>query len=134
LNSFTSSLPHFHGLKNLCIGRVKGITAEIADKFLKAVERNTTLEHISLAHEILPKFKNPHAEKIKSRLDHIMSLNRAGRRVLSSSNVPRSLWPRILGKSSDNRDALFFFLREKPDVFFMRHESGRKRKRDESDR
>lgn len=54
-------------------------------------------------------------------------------------DVPRSLWSRILARSSTMPDVLFYFLREKPNVRVTQNRiattqasiASRKRKRDE---
>lgn len=68
---------------------------------------NTTLETFEC-------FKEGAADR--SRLDYLLELNKGGRRILQSQSVPNSLWPLVLGRSSQSKDVLFHFLRQKPDI------------------
>jgi len=94
------------------------------------LEHNTTLENI-----ICP-FRGTERRGLQAhaKIGHLVTLNRGGRRILSSQpEVPRNYWSRILANSSDKPDVLYFFLREKPDVLIPRLPmSGRKRKRTSS--
>lgn len=70
---------------------------------------------------------------LQTQLDLITSLNRAGRRILRSPrDVPRSLWPLVLAKSSDKADVIYFFLREKPDLFKKQTSLGKRKRGGES--
>jgi hypothetical protein len=57
----------------------------------------------------------------QAKVDLVVTLNRDSRQILISSHSegPRNYWQAILANSSDNADVIFFFLREKLDVFFI---------------
>lgn len=95
--------PYFDGLS--------GFTHEIADGFVEGIHCNTNLESIRFHrdNEAVPE----HAAAIVPQVEHLLKLNRAGRKIPKSTNVPSALWPRVLAKSSKGPDVLFFFLREK---------------------
>jgi hypothetical protein len=128
LAAFAASLPQMRGLEDLDIGpNVKDFTSEIGNSFVSALECNTTLKRVTLYNEGEP--PSPHAAKIMSRVNHLLALNRGGRRILHAPNVPDSLWPHILGRSSDDNNVIFHFLREKPGVV-SNMTRNRKRKRE----
>jgi hypothetical protein len=113
LKAFARALPLMEGLKNLCLGNLIGFTHEIASAFVEGLQQNTVLESIRFHHhdkEELPE----HAAAIMPQVEYLLKLNRGGRKILKSSNVPSALWPCVLAKSSKDPDVLFFFLREKP--------------------
>jgi hypothetical protein len=121
VKAIVASLPHVHGLKTLALP-VNGSTPEIANDLIKAIEQNTTLEHfIACGGSYWKNWQHP-------EVNHLLALNRGGRRILKSPSVPRSLWPRILGRCAENANALFFFLREKSDAIFGGGRDTRKRK------
>jgi hypothetical protein len=73
--------------------------------------------------------------EVMPQVERLLALNRGGRRLLSAtgeSASPLNYWPRILARSSDNADVLFFFLREIPNVLVAKAGS-RKRKRGDHD-
>lgn len=126
LQTFVSYLPKMKGLKHLVLLDVIGFTASIAADFVKSLEENVSLETFKIQAE------NSEAVLISPRADYLLSLNRAGRRILRSPNVPSALWPLVLQRSNSDPDALFFFLREKPsDLIGPKKNVSRKRKRGE---
>lgn len=130
LNAFSSCLPSMRGLKSLSF-YLHCLSPQNAIQFLEALSRNTELEHVDLSGgpDIDSLFK-----EMKPKVELQMTLNRAGKRILrSESQVPDSLWPLILAKSSKKPDVLYFFLREKPGVLINKPpppaRNSRKRKR-----
>jgi hypothetical protein len=119
-----------HSIKNITLGVIGSPTVETEDAVLEAIQRNTTLEQCSL--------HGSFSAETKAKVEYLLSLNRGGRRILSSrSAVPLNYWPRILANSSDNADVLFFFLKEKHDTLIPRADARRirtaPRKRKRSD-
>lgn len=105
--AFAKCLPFMNNLKHLEMQYLNGLTKEGAETFLKGVEANTELEQVTLAN----------TQHLELQIKYQMALNQAGKRILKSQgHVPDSLWPLVLAKSSNNPDALYFFLREKPEV------------------
>lgn len=103
-------------LKRLSV-RLDGFTSEICDAFLTAVERNTTLENLYLYDERCrpEQPENLYKTRLMSRANHLLTLNRGGRRILrSESDVPRSLWPLVLAKSANKADVITSFSRRNP--------------------
>jgi hypothetical protein len=97
---------------------------ELAD----ALRQNNTLELLDLMNGI-------HRKGAMPQVEHLLALNRGGRRLLSATGEsvpPLNYWPRILARSSDNADVLFYFLREIPSVLAAKAGS-RKRKRVDHD-
>jgi hypothetical protein len=118
LVDFAECLPLMNGLKHLDLQYLKGLTKDGAATFLKGIKANTELEQVAFA-DVL--WVDPCTKKLSDELapqiQYQMALNRAGKRILKSQgHVPDSLWPLVLAGSSNNPDALYFFLREKPDV------------------
>lgn len=126
LKTFLSKIPEMHGLEKLEIHLDNMVgSPETARLLIVSLERNTTLKKFDL-------WSRPEAiQAVMSKVFRLMELNRAGRKILGSHNVPRSLWPHILAKSSNERDVLYFFLREKPELFMKQSILG-KRKREPS--
>lgn len=74
---------------------------------LKEVERNTTLAANLATTETVQTFA--------ARVKHLLTLSRGGRRILGSQHgVPRSFGLLFFAKSSNETNAIFHFLREKP--------------------
>jgi hypothetical protein len=123
VNALIASLPRATTDLAFFLSQEQGVTADIANAFLKAFEQNLSLESFLL---IPP---NPHKlncqlSDIMKQVERIVVLNRAGRCILSSrtpDHVPRSLWPRslahILAKSRKNADVIYFLLCENPQLF-----------------
>jgi hypothetical protein len=130
--AFAMRLSSMNGLKTLMIdngdSETRCYTSEIGNSFVLALEQNTTLENFYFDamdddFEVMP------------QVMHLLSLNCGGRRLLSmtgESAPPLNYWPRILARSSDNADVLFYFLHEIPNVLVARAGS-RKRKRGDHD-
>lgn len=78
------------------------------------------------------------SESFKAKAERLTALNRAGRKILNVHDLPRSLWPHILAKSSDKPDVIYYFLQQKPELFMKepspspRHLGKRKRDIDDS--
>lgn len=85
-----------------------GANQDNIDEIANAITKgNTTLEIFDL----------PKEERVdRTKLDLVLKLNKGGRRILESRNVPDALWPQVLGRSSDSQDVLFFFLRQNPSL------------------
>lgn len=111
LKAFVEALPLMHRIKAPYFDGLSGFTHEIADGFVEGIHCNTNLESIRFHrdNEAVPE----HAAAIVPQVEHLLKLNRAGRKIPKSTNVPSALWPRVLAKSSKGPDVLFFFLREK---------------------
>jgi Ran GTPase-activating protein (RanGAP) involved in mRNA processing and transport len=112
LKAFATRLSSMNGLKTLRIEHrnVRGYTSEIGKLFILALEQNTTLETFD--------FMRNEFEDMP-QVNFLLALNRGGRRLLSATGEsvpPLNYWPRILARSSDNADMLFYFLCEIPNV------------------
>jgi Ran GTPase-activating protein (RanGAP) involved in mRNA processing and transport len=128
INALIGSIPHMSGLLSLSVSYVEEVDSEQASTFLKAIECNTTLESLDLG---VRGESNKHLTEIMPQVRRLTALNRAGRRILKSeTEVARSLWPHILGRSSGNNpEAIYFFLRENPHLFKKKQSVLGKRKR-----
>lgn len=113
LDLIACHLPAMSGLTRITIFDLNGLTPQIVDSFIEALERNTELESVCLR-----AYNDPDAERliegIMPRVNHQMLLNHGGKRILSEHNVLNGLWPEILARSSKEPDVLFYFLRERP--------------------
>lgn len=133
--AFASCLPSMYGLKKLDMFELHGVTSEGSNAFLDALEDNTELEYVAVDASITADFETRELlDDMRSKMKYQMALNKAGKRILKSdeNDVPGGLWPLILEQSSHNPDALYFFLRKKPDVLINKPLSAgvsRKRKR-----
>lgn len=110
-DAIVTRLPGMRGLRKLsfCASGVQCLpTTETIDDMTARIERhNTTLEHFEF-----PSKK----DSDRTRLDFVLKLNQAGRRMLQCPNAPTALWPLVLGRSSHSPDAIYSFLREKPEL------------------
>lgn len=93
---------------------------------LSAMENNTSLQNFYFY-----KYNDTLIEGLGAKITMFTSLNRAGRKILGSYDVPRSLWPLILAKSSKHPDVIYYFLQQKPELFMKQSILG-KRKRNAS--
>jgi hypothetical protein len=116
-------------VKRLAICLYLSIVTACADVIVAAVEKNTVLESVEFCDT---NNESIHNDKISPRVNHFLDLNRGGHKILESPSVPRSLWPHILGRCSNDPNVLCCFLHQKPDVFFKRTRGTQKRKRDDS--
>ena len=57
-------------------------------------------------------------DKLKGNLEHLLDLNQAGRRAVTECKATKYLWPYILERADSiyGPDALFYFLRELPEL------------------
>jgi hypothetical protein len=119
LKAFATRLSTMKGLKTLKVS-ASGYTSEIGNSFVLALEHNTTLETFD--------FFSMHRDfEIMPQVEHLLALNRGGRRLLSATGEsvpPLNYWSRILARSSDNADVLFYFLREIPNDLVAKAGSG----------
>lgn len=127
MKAFTDCLPSMKCLKTLDLTGLRGAKADTARAFLGALERNVVLEKVSVRDAAI---EAEVRDEFMSRLEYLLTLNRGGRRILTSPAVPQALWPRVLGRSSDNKDVLFFFLREKPDILIRKTVSPKRKRSD----
>jgi Ran GTPase-activating protein (RanGAP) involved in mRNA processing and transport len=130
LDAVATCIPHMSGLKGLFLYEINNFTADHGHAFCGAFSRNAVLEQSCFfqGDGCSPDCATNIVKTIK-HVNHLLTLNRGGRRILSSEReVPRSLWPRVLALSKDKPDVIYFFLKEKPDVFFKKGALG-KRKR-----
>jgi Ran GTPase-activating protein (RanGAP) involved in mRNA processing and transport len=126
LKAFATRLSSMNGLKTLIVSSYdgRGYTSEIGNSIVLALEQNTTLETFEI-------YSSSHKLVFMPQVERLLALNRGGRRLLSAmgeSVPPLNYWPRILARSSDNADVLFYFLREIHNVLVEKAGS-RKRKR-----
>jgi hypothetical protein len=132
LKAFAMHLSSMNCLKSLEVnhGDTSCFTSEIGNSFMMALEQNTTLEKFRVfVHDSGGRFE------VMPQMERLLALNRGGRRLLSAAGEsvpPLNYWPRILARSSDNADVLFYFLREIPNVIVAKAGS-RKRKRGDHD-
>jgi hypothetical protein len=132
LKAFATRLSTMNGLKTLIIDNAndprRGYTSEIGNSFVLALEQNTTLETFD--------FDAIHDDvEVMPQVQRLLALNSGGRRLLSATGEsvpPLSYWPRILARSFDNADVLFYFLREIPNVLVAQAGS-REHKRGDDD-
>jgi Ran GTPase-activating protein (RanGAP) involved in mRNA processing and transport len=138
LNAFARTLPLLRRVETIEFCWLKEITSNTTSSFLRGLEQNTEIRRIAFcdpddAHDEMPE----HVSSIMPQVERLLALNRGGRRILKSLNVPASLWPLILARSCDNPDVLFYFLCEKPAELIGAKKPDRatrvtrKRKRDE---
>jgi hypothetical protein len=123
LKAFATCLSSMNGLKTLEVTS-SGYTSEIGNSFVLALEQNTTLETFDFA-------ALHNDSEVTPQVERLLALNRGGRRLLSAmgeSAPPLNYWPRILARSFDNADVIFYFLREIPNVLVAQAGS-RERKR-----
>jgi hypothetical protein len=129
LKAFAMRLSSMNGLKSLEVHESSGYTSELENSFVVlALEQNTTLETfycngLDSDVEAMPLVKR------------LLALNHGGRRLLSATGEsvpPLNYWSRVLARSSDNADVLFYFLREIPNVL-VKKAGSRKRKRGNHD-
>jgi Leucine-rich repeat (LRR) protein len=127
VKAFATRLSSMNGIKTLVVTS-RGYTSEIGNSFVMALEQNTTLETFD--------FDAMRSDvKVMPQVKRLLDLNHGGRRLLSvigESVPPLNYWPRILARSSDNAEVLFYFLREIPNVLVAKAGS-RKRKRGNDD-
>lgn len=126
LQSFSTALPQMHGLKELSLTFTNAFNAKTFAAFVDSLRQNTTVEVVD----------SPNCPKeTLAAAQYYAELNRGGRKILASQgNVPPSLWPRILARSPNKPNVLYFSLQEKPDVLVSQHRAGtiaRKRKREQ---
>ena len=101
-----------------------------ASALTDALVANDALKHLSLQHGNVFNAWGRH-KKVMQQVERLLALNRGGRRLLSATGEsipPLNYWPRILARSSNNADVLFYFLREIPHVLVAKAGS-RERKR-----
>lgn len=125
LRAIIDGIPRMSTLKTLCL--TSGIPASnpgLANELLGAIDRNTSLSDFFISGQYS-------ITGFAAKVHRLMDLNKAGRKILGSHDVPRSLWPLILAKSSAKPDVIFYFLQQKPDLFKKQSLLG-KRKRDAS--
>lgn len=114
LERLIEAIPVMNGLQSLSIddGRYgSGYVSGLATAILNALEGNTTLQHFEHRG-----FGLSNVTGFEERVEWLMTLNRAGRRILGTENVADSIWPLILAKSSKKPDAIHYFLHEKPQL------------------
>lgn len=93
LDLIACHLPAMSGLTRITIFDLNGLTPQIVDSFIEALERNTELESVCLR-----AYNDPDAERliegIMPRVNHQMLLNHGGKRILSEHNFLNGLWPK----------------------------------------
>jgi Ran GTPase-activating protein (RanGAP) involved in mRNA processing and transport len=121
LDALVASLPDMRGLKSIEL--CTEFTSETGDAFVAALERNTTLEHVSFGEWFDGEWVDTAtAEQFMPRMDLLTALNRGGRQLITEpeeSLLPLNYWPTVLARSSENADVIFFFLCEKHDVLLV---------------
>lgn len=100
------------------------IAVDGARALLNALEHNTSLQTSYF-------YGDRWFDGFTAKVNRFMKLNRGGRKILNSHDVPRSLWPYILAKSSKEPDVIYYFLQQKPELFKKQSLLG-KRKRESS--
>lgn len=126
-------IPKMPSLEALDLVSTDPLTVDTASAFLTFLEENTVLKFADVGYRGID---IEDKEEFEPKLEYLLRLNRGGRRALTETSLPLSLWPTILGRSSPDKDILFFFLREKHDVLIRRNattKNTRKRKRAKSD-
>ena len=118
LSALGECMPKMKGLEQLNVGDFFDNSA--AEVLLEGLKLNTKL---SVLYMESPVYDNVWMEK---RLDFYLRLNRSGRSLLHDTSAPSSLWASALARASWNDDdgspdALYYLLREKPDLFDSRH-------------
>lgn len=92
LNAFAAALPLMRGIKTLQFSNLSGFTSEVGNAFIKGIECNTVLENIEFCEGLLNEEMPEHAATILPQVNHLLALNRGGRKILTASSVPTSLW------------------------------------------
>lgn len=117
LKAFGKCLPKMKGLEQLDAGDFYDIVA--ADAVLEGLKENTRLSELY--------FQSPISDclgstSIELEMDFYIRLNKSGRSLLHSCDIPSSAWPTVLARASANHsesgspDVLYHLLRQKPDL------------------
>ena len=114
-NAIGQSLPKWKGLVSLQI-QFNLFSEAGFENIVKGLSKNFYLKSMYLLNAGP---SNRRIDKLFQEMQHWIRLNKAGRRVLDEKKgLPPVLWPLVLTKASKayNTDALFFLLRESPDI------------------
>ena len=111
-----ASLPSMVGLLTFILGGNEEITGVGALKIVNGLKSNTELINFDFNNVNLQ--GHPIIDVITWKL---LLLNKAGRRILKSENIPAGLWSLILERSNDKTDALYHFLQEQPNLLHGGH-------------
>ncbi|CAJ1965091.1 unnamed protein product [Cylindrotheca closterium] len=96
---FAKSLPKMKGLESILFGEIHHT---LAVALLNGMKENDTLQHVD----------GPFGdESCWSMIDFYLRLNRGGRKMLKMA-PPSVLWSRMLSRSTNDLDVLFYLLRE----------------------
>jgi hypothetical protein len=99
LVNLASALPSNTGLKQLWLQSTQGFGNAGITSLVKGLRENTNLEELSLPAISDPNAKDSAPADVLMELQHLLDLNRCGRRLIQSSEkVPISLWPLVLDR------------------------------------
>jgi Ran GTPase-activating protein (RanGAP) involved in mRNA processing and transport len=109
--AFARRLPTMRSLKELILVK-NTIDHEGRSALLDGLRFNMELECLHVEDQNV-------SEPIVREIIHWISLNRAGRRIFRHTNLPNTLWPRVLARINRDLDVLHHFLIEKPDMLAL---------------
>jgi NLR family CARD domain-containing protein 3 len=104
---FASKLPTMRGLKELVMIN-NPINHLGSTDLLNGLRRNMEIVYLQVGDS-----KSPH---ILKEIFHWIRLNQAGRRIFRHSNLPVAVWPLMLGRLTADKDVLYHFLSQKPEI------------------
>lgn len=118
---FADHLPRMKGLEQLKVGLL--LSDETKDALVEGLKGNLQLSVLEMEQPIYEEIEDVSTKNGGGDLDFYLRLNRGGRRLIRSANVPSSLWADIFAGSKDHAredgspDVLHYLLREKPELF-----------------
>lgn len=113
--AFARALPTIKGLHKLSLdGNEMGDSFECRDAILKSLEENMVIHQVV---EGLPRLlRGPH-KNTWIRIDLLLRMNKAKRRVLVEPSMPFNLLPRVLQTATAQPDVLYCLLRGMPSAW-----------------
>ncbi len=111
LITVAEGLANMPGLCKLSFRKNCAFSKEFFRALLDSMEHNTTLCTLSL--ENIPKDESA---RFLPRIHYLLAINRVGRHRLMIDPAPVGLWARVLERSSNEPNGIFFALTENPDL------------------
>jgi hypothetical protein len=114
IRAFGESLPEMRGLKQLNLGDIFDNVGAMS--ILEGLRYNVELDTL-LMESIL--FDD---NAIAAEIELYLSANKIGRRILRDPQMSSSIWPLMFARANDHEcgetpNALYYFIRQKPEVF-----------------
>ena len=103
-----SKLASMQGLKELIMVN-NPIDKKGSSDLLDGLRKNVELIYLQIGER--------ESEHVLKEIFHWLRLNQAGRRIFRHSNLPASTWPSMLGRVASDKDVLFHFLHQRPEIF-----------------